>query len=104
MPCALILRTQNGMPHLITHRTPPTLSVTTSKYVQGVAALGRHTGVAQPSSSGHARRAGGADPLTNDGNQRWYGTISIGSPAVDYTGEPLVHVIGRYLTTLCSGL
>jgi cathepsin D len=73
----------------------------TRKYLKGIAAFERpsHTGVPSPSSSSNtlSRRDGGADPLTDDGNQRWYGTISVGSPAVEYQGEPLVHVFTQYL-------
>ena len=68
--------------------------------MKGVAAFERRTGVPSPSSSGNtlARRDGGAVPLTDDGNQRWYGTISVGSPAVEYQSEPLVYVVTQYLT------
>ena len=73
--------------------------MTTRKYLQGLAAFERRIGVSLPSLSGGTltRRAVGADPLTDDGNVRWYGTISVGSPAVQYKGEPLIHVVIQYL-------
>ena len=63
--------------------------MTSRKYLQGLAALERNTGVLQSSSSADAltRRDGGADTLTDDGNVRWYGTISVGTPAVEYKSE-----------------
>ncbi|KAF9228837.1 acid protease [Gyrodon lividus] len=55
-----------------------------AKYLRGVAAFGRNTGVSPSSSQGNARRATGSDALTDDGNERWYGTITVGTPAVEY--------------------
>ncbi|KAG8217090.1 aspartic peptidase domain-containing protein [Butyriboletus roseoflavus] len=56
------------------------------KYLGGVAALEHRTGAPEHSSRSHAptRRAVGADSLSDDGNEMWYGTISVGSPAVEY--------------------
>lgn len=39
----------------------------------------------------------GDDALSADGNEMWYGTLSVGSPAVEYKGELLVHVITGYV-------
>ncbi|KAI9570735.1 aspartic peptidase domain-containing protein [Boletus coccyginus] len=57
------------------------------KYLRGITAFERHSGVPPSSLSDNAltRRAAADAPLSDDGNQRWYGTISIGSPAVEYT-------------------
>ncbi|KAH0830153.1 acid protease [Lanmaoa asiatica] len=69
------------------------------KYSEGVAAFERHTSVLPRSSRGHTptRRAVGANPLTAEGNELWYGTISVGSPAVEYKGELFVHVVAQHL-------
>lgn len=99
MLLALISRIQNGKQHLTSHRAFPLLFVVTRKYSRGIAALERRTGVLSLSSNGNTltQRAAGADPLTDDGNIRWYGTISVGSPAVEYKGEPYVHITAQYL-------
>lgn len=73
--------------------------MTTRKYLKGIAAFQRHSGVLPQSSRSRAltRRAVGDDSLTAEGNQYWYGTISVGSPAVDYKGELLVRAVAQHL-------
>lgn len=83
--------------HLIFHCTLFILSATTRKYLQGLAASSSGSGTL-------TQRAVGAAPLTDQGNVRWYGTISVGSPAVEYEGEPLVHVVTRLLIFVSSGI
>ncbi|KAF8548460.1 acid protease [Imleria badia] len=86
------------------------LAYSERKYLRGVTALEHRTGVLQPSSSSHTltRRDGGADSLTDDGNQRWYGTISVGSPAVDYkvdfdTGSADLFLPASNCNSTCDG-
>ena len=33
-----------------------------------------------------SKRGSGSDSLTDDNSQLWYGTISVGTPAVSFTG------------------
>ncbi|KAN0073788.1 Merops: A01.UPA [Tylopilus felleus] len=86
------------------------LAYSEGKYLQGLAALERNTGVLQSSSSADAltRRDGGADTLTDDGNVRWYGTISVGTPAVEYkidfdTGSADLFLPGSNCNSTCNG-
>jgi cathepsin D len=53
----------------------------------------KNTGKQHPLSSGiktSSKRAAGSDPLTDASNFLWYGTISIGTPAEEYTGMTFV--------------
>lgn len=95
MPSAPISRIQNGRRRFVNSCISSILSVTSRKYLKGVAAFQRHMGVLPQSSHSHTltRRTAGVDPLTDDGNERWQGTISVGSPAVEYKGELLVDPI-----------
>lgn len=62
------------------------ISSTEAKLQRGAAAFERNTGVAlfSPSST---KRAGvlGSDPLADDSNERWYGTIEVGTPSHTFT-------------------
>jgi cathepsin D len=62
------------------------LSLAIRKYLRGIAAFKRNTGVPPSSLKDNVRRAAGSDTLTDDSNTRWYGTITVGTPAVDYNG------------------
>ncbi|KAF8265090.1 acid protease [Lactarius quietus] len=60
---------------------------TVSKIQRGFEAFERNTGSAHPSASqlmGSTKRGNG-DPLTDDSAQLWYGSITVGTPAVTYT-------------------
>ena len=63
----------------------------------------KNTGHAHPLSDGIktlSKRATGYVPLTDDYNDLWFGTISIGTPAQDYTGMTLSSVKDCRLTLL----
>ncbi|KIJ63347.1 hypothetical protein HYDPIDRAFT_92725 [Hydnomerulius pinastri MD-312] len=57
---------------------------TQTKFLRGAAAFERNTGRSWSRSKSTVRRATGSDPLTDDSNDRWYGTITVGTPAVEY--------------------
>jgi cathepsin D len=58
-----------------------------SKINRGFAAFQKNTGQLHPSQSQTIQaRATGADPLTDDDQELWQGTISVGSPAEQFTG------------------
>lgn len=67
------------------------LAYTSGKIQRGFAAYEKNTGERHPlagsSNSNSTKRATGKDSLTDDSSQLWYGKISVGSPAVDYTGK-----------------
>lgn len=65
-----------------------TLTSICSKVLRGLNNFQRNTGGSHPAASKRIqRRATGADALTNDNNQLWYGSISVGTPPKDFTGE-----------------
>jgi cathepsin D len=56
---------------------------------RGFAAYKRNTGVVHPLSGSinhQHKRDTGSVPLIDDDAQSWYGTISVGTPAVSFTG------------------
>jgi cathepsin D len=66
------------------------VSRTSAKIERGFAAFQRNTGVPHPLAStqiGTSKRATGSDKLTDDDEELWYGTISVGTPAVAFTGK-----------------
>lgn len=64
------------------------LAGATNKIQRGFANYQKNTGQKHPlASSSNSKRATGKDSLTDDSAQLWYGKISVGSPAVDYTGK-----------------
>jgi hypothetical protein len=65
------------------------------KIQRGLVAYEKNTGKPHPLSSGietssaGKRDTTGSDMLTNYGNFLWFGTMSVGSPAVEFTGVAL---------------
>lgn len=58
------------------------------KIARGFTNFKQNTGSTHPSDKGTlAKRATGADSLTDDGGDLWQGGISVGTPAVAFTGE-----------------
>ncbi len=64
------------------------LLMTDRKIQEGFATYERNTGVPHPLSGSIqlSRRDSGGDPLTGDNAQLWFGTISVGTPPVSFTG------------------
>lgn len=64
------------------------LASSTAKIQRGFANYEKNTGQKHPlaAKSNNSKRATGKDALTDDSAQLWYGKISVGSPAKDYTG------------------
>jgi hypothetical protein len=63
-----------------------------AKVQRGLEAFERNTGTTHPSSlgaSGSGKRNTGAEPLTDDSEQLWYGHISVGTPPIIYSGQHL---------------
>ncbi|KAI9437838.1 acid protease [Lactarius psammicola] len=60
---------------------------TVAKIHRGFEAFERNTGAAHPSASQLKRstKRGNGDPLTDDSALLWYGSITVGTPAVTYT-------------------
>ncbi|KAH0838840.1 acid protease [Lanmaoa asiatica] len=81
----------------------------TAKILRGFENFEKNTGAPHPAAlKGSQRRATGVVPLTADGIQLWYGSISVGSPAntftVDFdTGSSDLFLPGPKCTTNCSG-
>jgi cathepsin D len=70
------------------------VSRTSAKIQRGFATFQRNTGVPHPLAVpviGSSKRATGSDQLTDDHEELWYGTISIGTPAVAFTGKSLLN-------------
>jgi cathepsin D len=60
-----------------------------AKIQKGLNAFERNTGSRHALASsqiGTTKRAVGSDPLTDGSEELWYGAISVGTPAVKYTG------------------
>ncbi|EIW79799.1 acid protease [Coniophora puteana RWD-64-598 SS2] len=80
-----------------------------AKYERGFAAYEKNTGSAHPLASKSAsKRATGNDALTDDNSELWYGKISVGTPAVDYTvdfdtGSSDLFLPGPDCDSSCSG-
>ena len=82
------------------------------KINRGLIAFERNTGVAHPLSgsvnSPH-RRDTGNDPLTDSDEQLWYGTISVGTPPVSFTGTTFLaddgqsHCLTKYSVDFDTG-
>jgi cathepsin D len=63
----------------------------TSKIEKGFEAFERNTGARHPLAStqvGTSKRKVGNDALTDSDEELWYGSISVGTPAVKYSGRP----------------
>ena len=76
---------------------------------RGFEAFERNTGSAHPSAFQLKRenKRGEGDPLTDDSAQFWYGNITVGTPAVTYTGKSLRHcqvTVARINIVTYSGL
>ena len=82
--------------------------ITNRKIQSGFATYKRNTGVAHPLSRGikHVGRDGGGEPLTEDSNAElwygYYGTISVGTPAVSFTGMAFLYDRGSQYLTLST--
>ncbi len=63
------------------------LFITNRKIQEGFATYERNTGVPHPLSGSNplSGRATGSEPLTDD-NNLWFGNISVGTPAQNFTG------------------
>jgi cathepsin D len=63
-----------------------------AKIQRGFAAFERNTGAPHAlagSLKTVQKRQTGSESLTSDAQKLWYGTISVGTPAKTFTGEPL---------------
>lgn len=61
----------------------------------------RNTGEPHPLSGGietssTGKRDTGRVPLTDEGDTLWFGTISVGTPAVDFTGVTLLSSVQNW--------
>lgn len=84
-----------------------------SKISKGFENYEKNTGSPHPLASGMKaapsnKRATGSDDLTDDEAELWYGTISVGTPAVDYTvdfdtGSSDLFLPGPDCSSSCSG-
>jgi len=81
-----------------------------SKILRGFKAYERNTGRRHPLSLGikDFKRAVASDPLTDEQSQLWIGTISVGTPAVQYTvdfdtGSSDLFLPGSTCDSTCSG-
>ena len=62
------------------------------KIARGFANYEKNTGKVHPNcrnTTASNKRSTGVVPLTNDDNALWQGTISVGTPAVDFAGKLL---------------
>ncbi|KAH9019324.1 acid protease [Lactarius deliciosus] len=83
---------------------------TVAKIQRGFEAFERNTGAAHPSASQLKRstKRGKGDPLTDDSAELWYGSITVGTPAVTYTvdfdtGSSDLFLPGSDCDSTCSG-
>ncbi|EIW85946.1 Asp-domain-containing protein [Coniophora puteana RWD-64-598 SS2] len=80
-----------------------------AKYERGFANYEKNVGKAHPlAKASSSKRATGTDSLTDDSSQLWYGKISVGTPAVDYTvdfdtGSSDLFLPGPDCGSTCSG-
>jgi len=76
------------------------LPITDRKIQNGFATYERNTGVPHPLSGSIqlSRRASGSDPLIDDNAKLWFGTISVGTPPVSFTGMASLHDDPKPLT------
>jgi hypothetical protein len=62
-----------------------------SKFIRGFDAFEKNTGtvhsLAECARKAFDKRATGSEALTDAQEELWFGTISVGSPAQDFTGE-----------------
>ncbi|KAH9041267.1 acid protease [Lactarius pseudohatsudake] len=83
---------------------------TAAKIQRGFEAFERNTGAAHPFASQLKRstKRGKGDPLTDDSDELWYGSITVGTPAVTYTvqfdtGSSDLFLPGSDCDSTCSG-
>ncbi|KAH9041264.1 acid protease [Lactarius pseudohatsudake] len=83
---------------------------TVAKIWRGFKAFERNTGAAHPSAPRLKRstKRGNGNPLTDDSEQLWYGSITVGTPAVNYTvdfdtGSSDLFLPGSDCDSTCSG-
>jgi cathepsin D len=76
------------------------LPITDRKIQEGIATYKRNTGVPHPLSGSIqlSRRDSGGDPLTDDNAKLWFGTISVGTPPVSFTGMSFLYNDSQPLT------
>jgi cathepsin D len=76
------------------------LPITDRKIHEGFATYKSNTGVPHPLSGSTqlSKRATGSDPLTDDNAHLWFGTISVGTPPVNFTGITFLHDDSKPLT------
>ncbi|KAH8997788.1 acid protease [Lactarius hatsudake] len=83
---------------------------TAAKILRGFETFERNTGAAHPSASqlNRSTKRGNGDPLTDDSDGLWYGSITVGTPAVTYTvqfdtGSSDLFLPGSDCDSTCSG-
>jgi cathepsin D len=76
------------------------LPITDRKIQEGFATYKGNTGEPHPLSGSiqHSRRATGSEPLTDVDSLRWFGTISVGTPPVSFTGITFLYDDSKPLT------
>ncbi|EPQ56641.1 acid protease [Gloeophyllum trabeum ATCC 11539] len=85
------------------------LAYATGKIAKGFATYERNTGSAHPLAAKKAsKRDTGSDSLTDDAEQLWYGSISVGTPAKEFTvdfdtGSSDLFLPGPDCSENCSG-
>ncbi|KAJ8591472.1 acid protease [Rhizopogon salebrosus TDB-379] len=90
LPLSISLTKQHTLKTTDGHVDPASIrahiSSIEAKLQRGAAAFERNTGVPLFSRSLPKRvAASGSDPLTDDANERWYGTIEVGTPLQTFT-------------------
>lgn len=93
-------------------RFASTLTSICSKVLRGLNHFQKNTGASHPAAlKGTQRRATGADALTDDNRQLWYGSIFVGTPPNAFTGELFfctvnertTHSFWKWISTLARG-
>ncbi|KAF8433778.1 acid protease [Boletus edulis BED1] len=79
-----------------------------AKIRRGFTNYEKNTGMKHPSDVGGVERRGAGESLTNDQSQLWYGSISVGTPAVPFTvdfdtGSSDLFLPGSACDSSCNG-
>ncbi|KAF9235755.1 aspartic peptidase domain-containing protein, partial [Melanogaster broomeanus] len=79
------------------------VAITAAKVHGGLGNFEKNTGASHPSVVTRTRkRASAGDALIDDSSSLWYGTISVGTPPIDYTGNNLF-LPGSNCGSSCDG-